>query len=515
VKNRKKKDKNKKVQILDTTLRDGEQTTGVAFTAEEKLTIAKGLLLDVRVDAIEAGSARVSKGEFEAVRDICKWAKERRILYKVETLGFVDDDRSVDWIYKAGGKVLNLLCKGSLKHLSLQLRKSKEEHVKDINKTIEYAKSRGIKTNIYLEDASNGLKDSKEYVFYLLDNIKAANRIMIPDTLGIWNYEECYSFCKELTDRYDYEFDFHGHNDYGLAVANSLAALNAGVTRVHTTVNGLGERAGNCPLSQAAVAINDHIGYKLGVVEKNLKNMSMLIESLSGVRIAQNSPIIGENVFTQCCGVHADGDKKGNLYCNTLIPERFGGERIYALGKSSGKASIQKNLELLGIELDDVKLQKVLARVVELGDKKEKITLSDLPYIVADVLGEAMLERVKLLDFSLAIRSYKKPVARVKLSIDGDIYENKASGDGLYDSFMLAVQKIYLGIGKKLPRLVDYSVRIPPGGKTDALVETLITWENGGTFKTKGVDPDQTTAAIKATLNMLNREISTGNKGGL
>ena len=308
--------------------------------------------------------------------------------------------------------------------------------------------------------------------------------------------------------KYNCKFDFHAHNDYDLAVANSLAAIKAGITRIHTTVNGLGERTGNCALASIIAVIHDHTDFSTNVIEKNFSNLSELVESISGIRLSPNKPIVGEKVFTQCCGVHADGDKKGKLYFSKLIPERFGGQRVYALGKTSGKASIEKNLEILGIELDEESKKKVLKRVVELGDKKEAITLSDLPYIVSDALGESIHHNVKLIDFSLALNSKDRPSARIKLEINNKKYEQTATGDGQYDAFMRAVKTIYSKLNKKLPKLVDYTVRIPPGGKTDALVETVITWKNSSTFKTRGVHSDQTTAAIKATLNMLNRNNS-------
>ncbi len=493
------------IKIMDTTLRDGEQTAGVAFTVDEKLAIAKALIIETGIDAIEVGSARVSEGEFNSLIEICKWAKTKNLLDRIEVLGFVDKNRSVDWISDTGCETINLLCKGSLNHLINQLKKTPEQHVNEVNEVIRYAKTKGMKVNVYLEDVSNGMISSKKYVYFLLDNLKGVNRIMLPDTLGVWTPEQTYKYCKDLAEKYDYDFDFHGHNDYGLAIANSLAAISAGVTRLHTTVNGLGERTGNCPLAGMIANINDHTSYSINVVERNLNNISRLVESISGIRVTPNAPVVGENVFTQCCGIHADGDKKGDLYCNKLAPERFGGERVYALGKTSGKASIQKNLELLGIELDDDALKKVLKRVVELGDKKETITPSDLPYIVSDVLGESIRQNVKLIDFSLNLNSKDKPIAKIRLLINNKEYEQSATGDGQYDALMKAIRMIYKKLDNKLPRLIDYAVRIPPGGKTDALVETVVTWGNGKAFKTRGVDSDQTTAAIKATINMLNR----------
>ncbi|MCP4051432.1 MAG: 2-isopropylmalate synthase [bacterium] len=494
------------IKILDTTLRDGEQTSGISFTEEEKLLIAKALLLDLNIDAVEVASARVSEGEFKAAKHICRWAEDHNMLDRIEMLGFVDYNKSADWILQTGCKTMNLLCKGSLNHLTNQLNKTPEDHIKDINKTVQYAHKAGIKVNIYLEDFSNGIAADTDYIFYLIDNIKGVNRIMLPDTLGILNPDSTFEYCSILVKKYpDLKFDFHAHNDYGLAEANLLACVNAGISRVHTTINGLGERAGNCSFASAVAVIHDHSEFKTMVVENKTKDISSLIESFSGIRVAQNTPVVGENVFTQTCGVHADGDKKGNLYFNKLLPERFGGQRNYALGKTSGKASIQKNLEKLGIELDEEAQKKVLQKVIEFGDKKEKVTLADLPYIIADVLGTPINTRVKLIDFSLVLKLNLKPSAMVKLEIDGVQIEANATGDGQYDAFMKAVSSIFTVRKETIPELVDYSVTIPPGGRTDALVETIITWKDKTSFKTRGVDCDQASAAIEATINMLNQ----------
>jgi (R)-citramalate synthase len=236
-----------------------------------------------------------------------------------------------------------------------------------------------------------------------------------------------------------------------------------------------------------------------------LTRVSKVVESFSGIRIPPNKPLIGEFVFTQCSGIHADGDSKNHLYYNELLPERFGRTRTYALGKTSGKANIKKNLEDLGIDLDAVSLKKVTDRVIELGDQKEFVSAEDLPFIVADVLSsQSIEEKIKIRNYAIAHAKGLKPMASLSIEIGGIEYEESSSGDGQYDAFMRALRKIYAKLGKPLPALVDYVVTIPPGGKTDALVETVITWENGHEFKTRGLDPDQTSAAIKATVKMLN-----------
>ncbi|NLJ43587.1 MAG: 2-isopropylmalate synthase [Bacteroidales bacterium] len=494
---------------MDTTLRDGEQTQGVSYTPLEKLHIASLLLRDVKVDRIEVASARVSSGEFEALKLITGWARQNNMHGKVEVLGFVDGDISLDWIHNAGGKVINLLCKGSLRHLEKQLRKTPGQHVEDIRYIIRRAGERDMQVNIYLEDWSNGMLNSEDYVFYMIDNLKDEHisRFMLPDTLGILNPEQTYTFCKKVTDRYPgLHFDFHSHNDYDLAVANVFSAVRAGIKGVHTTVNGLGERAGNAPLSSVIGVLHDQLDAETGVDEFQITNASKIVETFSGIRIPVNKPVIGENVFTQTSGVHADGDSKDNLYYNNLLPERFGRRRKYALGKQSGKATIKKNLEEFGLNLSPESLAKVTQRVIELGDKKEDVTPEDLPFIISDVLGNDRADyKIFIKNYSLSLSYGLKPSASVQIEIDGNLYQETSSGDGQYDAFMKALRIIYDRLGKELPTLTDYEVSIPPGGKTDALVETVITWNfRSREFRTKGLDADQTESAIKATEKMLN-----------
>ena len=498
-----------RVEIMDTTLRDGEQTQGVSYTPLEKLHIAKLLLKDLKVDRIEVSSARVSSGEFEAVKQITEWARHNNFQRKVEVLGFVDGDLSLNWINDAGGKVINLLTKGSLRHLEKQLRKTPEQHANDIRKILKKAESVDMQVNIYLEDWSNGMINSEEYVFYMLDSLKDENieRFMLPDTLGILNPVQTYDFCKKVVDRYpSLHFDFHAHNDYDLAVANVFSAVRAGITGIHTTINGLGERAGNAPLSSVIGLLHDHLNAETGINEFEITKVSRIVETFSGIRIPVNKPVIGENVFTQTSGVHADGDSKDNLYYNNLMPERFGRKRKYALGKQSGKATVRKNLEEFGLFLSPDSINKVTQRDIELGDKKENVTTEDLPFIISDVLGNDRTEyRIFIKNYSLSLSFGLKPHASVQVEIDGKIYQETSSGDGQYDAFMKAIRIIYEGLGKELPLLIDYQVSIPPGGKTDALVDTIITWSiNEKEFKTKGLDADQTESAIKATEKMMN-----------
>jgi D-citramalate synthase len=270
----------------------------------------------------------------------------------------------------------------------------------------------------------------------------------------------------------------------------------------------LGERAGNAPLSSVLAVLKDQLGEETHLKESKINKISRLVETYSGIRLAPNKPVVGDYVFTQCAGVHADGDSKNNLYCNDLLPERFGRVREYALGKTSGKANIRKNLEALGIELDDESMRKVTDRIIELGDRKEMVTTEDLPYIVSDVLNHDASDeqKIKILNYSLSLAQGLKPVASLKIEINGETYEESAAGDGQYDAFVRALRKIYADLRRPFPMLTNYSVSIPPGGRTDAFVQTIISWNFAGVdFKTRGLDADQTEAAIKATIKMLNR----------
>ena len=498
------------IEIMDSTLRDGEQTSGVSFLPHEKLLIARMLLQDINVDRLEVASARVSDGEKDAVKMICRYAENAGMLDRVEVLGFVDGKLSLNWISDCGCRNINLLAKGSLRHCRQQLHKTPDEHLDDILHSLDYADKKNMGVNVYLEDWSSGMSDSPEYIYKLMDRLMDTNvrRFMLPDTLGITNPLQVIDFFRKMRNRYpNAHFDFHAHNDYDLAVSNSLAAVLCGAKGLHVTVNGLGERCGNAPLASVQVILKDQFKARTNIKEDKLNDISRLVEEYSGIAIAPNQPIVGENVFTQVAGVHADGDNKDNLYCNELVPERFGRSREYALGKNSGKANVAINLQKLGLELTPEQMTKVSKRITELGERKEIVTHDDLPYIVNDVLKHTTPEeKVKLISYMVTSTYGLKPIASIKVEIRGRQYAAESTGDGQYDAFVKALRKIYKTyLDRTFPILANYAVTIPPGGRTDALVQTVITWRNGNKMiRTRGLDADQTEAAIKATLRMLN-----------
>ena len=343
---------------------------------------------------------------------------------------------------------------------------------------------------------------------YVDEHIAALNdmpvkRIMLPDTLGLLAPGQVREFVGRIISAFpNRHFDYHGHDDYGLGTANTLEAAMAGVHGVHVTVNGMGERAGNVTLDEVVVALRDHAGIRTGVDERALSDISKLVEVFSGRRVPANKPIVGENVFTQTAGIHADGDMKGNLYESRLTPARFGQHRTYAMGKLMGKASLDFNLERLNISLTPEQKQQLLTRIVELGDQKKNVTTSDLPFLISEVLQTRELRVFEVKDYSVVSNRGLRPTATVLVRYRDKEIHATGSGDGGYDAFMQALKSIEKQLGFELPRLLDYEVRIPPGGKTDALVETTIKWEGG--MKTRGVHSDQLAAAIQATEHALN-----------
>ena len=500
-----------RIEVMDTTLRDGEQTPDIAYAPAEKLQIARMLLQEVKVDRIEVASTRVSEGERQATRRMTAWARKNRALQRIEVLGYSDGKISADWIAGAGGRVMNLLTKGSEIHCRQQLGKTPEQHWKDVTSTLAYARRKRLTVNVYLEDWSQGVRHSPDYVFRMMAVLVdfPVKRFYLPDTLGVLSPDEVSHFVRLMTDSWpDLHFEFHAHNDYGLATANCLAAVKAGARGVHTSVNGMGERAGNTRLAEVVATLHDRTHFRTNVVESRLGAVSRMVEAFSGKELAANTPIVGRDVFTHTAGIHSDGDAKGDLYTTALAPGRFGRKRRYAMGKLSGKASVDHNLKALGIELSSQDRDVVLRRIVELGDKKHVVSPEDLPYIIADVLARPEATRVRIERYEVNVGSEGEPSAEVTVRYGRRTATARASGDGGYDAFMNALKKAAKRFKLPVPRLVDFRVRIPPGGRTAALVETVISWRShergGGNFTTLGVDSDQIAAAVIATEKMLN-----------
>lgn len=379
------------ISVFDTTLRDGEQTEGVMFNADEKLYIAKALITDLNVDHVEVASCKTNDEDWCAVQKITRWAIENNFEDRISVLGFVDGEKSMKWLVGTGCKNINLLVKGSLNHCKNQLNKTQDQHFTDIEETISTLKGQNFNISVYLEDWSNGIIHSQSYVFNILKILgkKEIQKIYLCDTLGILSPEQTYDYVSMCIKEFPkIDFEFHGHNDYGLATANTMQAVRAGVTGIHATINGLGERAGNTSLAEIIVALKDFKIATTRINEFSLLKLSELCVSYSQKEIPHNAPIVGKNSFTHISGIHVDGQTKQNLYEGLLKPSRFGREWSYPLGKLSGKKALQYKLKSLDSEdLSIAEQQKILDRIALLG--KKKIAITD------DILDEIIKEAKK------------------------------------------------------------------------------------------------------------------------
>ncbi|MFH1316212.1 MAG: alpha-isopropylmalate synthase regulatory domain-containing protein [Candidatus Woesearchaeota archaeon] len=503
-------------EILDSTLRDGEQTPGVNFNTKDTLEIAKRLIEVAGCDSIEIASTQTSPAEYRSAKAVCDWARPLGYLDRIEILCFLNES-SVDWAEEVGCRTINLLAKGSKRHSSVQFNGTPEEHISRASQTAKYAIDKGISVNAYLEDWSGGMLNSDygrsdSYVNKMVQSLKeqGANRIMLADTLGILVPEEVEEFISYMVRTFpDIIFDFHSHNDLGCAVDNSVAAVKAGVIRVHTTVNGIGERAGNTDLSQLAVRLAKKTEeYRTKIDLKSLHNLSILVDVLSGVDVAANAPIIGRNAFTQDCGVHAHGDSKGGLYEGLLSPEEVGRVREYGLDKHAGNASIYQNMRKLGIDitLEKDQVSHLLGKIKDISDQGFYLDAYDLPILIEDEFGIKVC-KVRVIDYKEThLEKGEDPRAVVKLRVNGIEYEREGTGKGPFDAFMHAVGGICQSLGKPIPTLRKYRQKSRPGQETESFVETYIVWDDGARyFETIGSSRNQIESEIKAAEKMLNR----------
>jgi len=497
----------RRVEVLDTTLRDGEQTPGLSYTPGEKLHLARVLLTRLGVDRIEIASARTSDGERAAVRRIVDWARAEGMLERVELLGFCDGGASARWMAELGAARMNLLTKGSEEHCKKQLRMTLDAHLSAIVESVAAADACGVQVSgAYLEDWSRGITASRDHVMALTESLLGlgVSRLFLADTVGCLSPDEVRRHVATMRDAFPTaHFEFRAHDDYGLATANTLAAAAEGVRAVHASVNGLGERAGNARLCEVIVALRDHAALETGVDESTLYEVARLVETFSGKPLADNTPVVGSDVFTQTAGVHADGDRKGDLYASRLTPVRFGRARSYALGKLSGRASLDQNLSRLGILLEEHERDELLSRIVELGDQKRPVLATDLPFLINDVLGRAAPPKL-VRDYTVTVRHADLATAEVLLERDGRTARARADGRGGYEALMSALGRAACELGLSLPKLLDFRVRIPPGGGVEALVETTIRFgDDADGVSVSGVARDLMAAAVIATEKML------------
>ena len=489
-----------KIRVFDTTLRDGEQTPGVSLTPENKLRIAKRLD-ELGVDVIESGFAAVSEGELEAVKLIADANLRAEICSA--SRGVKGD---IDAVAKAGADSIHLIIPVSDLHIEEKLRKTREQVLGITSDMVKYAKDCGLTVELSAEDATRAEFEFLKKVF--ATGVEAgADRVVACDTVGVLTPERSYQFYGDLTKALSVPVvSVHCHNDFGMAVANTVAALRAGANQFHATINGLGERAGNASLEEIVVSLMSLYKLKLNIKTEKLYGISQLVQRLTGVYVQPNKAIVGENAFTHESGIHTQGMLANPATYEAIAPELVGGTRRLASGKHSGSAGIKATLKDMGLFPNEEQLQDVFERVKSVGDKGKTVTEADLMAIAETVLGLSKVKPIQLLEITVVSGNTVTPTASVRLKLNGNGKGKEVRGAdmgvGPVDAAINAVKK---AIQEVEPiQLEQYNVKAITGG-TDAMVEVMVRMRKGGrTATAMGVREDIVMASLDAVIGCMN-----------
>lgn len=488
-----------KVKILDTTLRDGEQTPGVSLTPDEKLRIAIQLG-ELGVNVIEAGSAITSEGEREGIKkvvnedlpaEICSFARAVKV--------------DVDAALECGVDSVHLVVPTSDLHIEHKLRKTKEE-VKDLAiDTIEYAIDHGLLVELSAEDSTRSDMDFLNQLF--AEGIEAgAERICACDTVGMLTPDKAYKFYENLVKQ-GKPLSVHCHNDFGLAVANTLSAIQAGASQAHVTVNGIGERAGNASLEETVVALYSLYNIKTDINIEMLYDVSRMVSRITGVHLQPNKAIVGENAFAHESGIHADGViKKAETY-EPITPELVGHKRRFVMGKHVGSHIIKKRIQEMGLRVNDQQFRQIFTRIKSLGDRGKCVTDVDLQAITEDVLGIMGEKVVELEELTIVSGNKVTPTASLRLNIQDKEVLEAGIGIGPVDAAIVAVKKSIKDFADI--DLEEYHVDAITGG-TDALIDVVVKLKHDGNVVTaRSTQPDIIMASVEAYLSGVNKILST------
>ncbi|MGZ4934864.1 MAG: (R)-citramalate synthase [Halobacteriota archaeon] len=486
------------MKFFDTTLRDGEQTPGVSLTADKKLWIAKALD-KLGVDVIEAGAAVTSAGERAAIHavaheglraEICSFARALR--------------GDIDYCLACDVDSVHLVVPVSDLHIEKKLRKDRETVLRMAVDTTQYAVDHGLIVELSAEDASRA---DHEFLleFYRQGVSAGATRLCFCDTVGVLVPDRTEALFAELSRLGP--ISIHCHDDFGVATANSLAALRGGATQVHVTVNGLGERAGNAALEEVVLALQALYHAKTRITTRELYPVSRLVSRLTGVPIAHNKPIVGENAFTHESGIHTHGLLADTRTYEPITPEMVGRERRIVLGKHAGSASVHLALQELGLDASEEQLSDILKRIKELGDKGKRITDADLQAIADAVLEINREARIKLEELTVVSGNIVTPTSSIKLSVDNQEVVEAGVGLGPVDAAINALRK---AMGKLADiTLEEYHVDSITGG-TDALVEVWVKLSRDGhAITARGARADIIMASVEAVVEGVNRLLPT------
>ncbi len=486
----------KTVKILDTSLRDGEQTPGVSLTPEQKLQIAKQLDI-LGVDYIEAGTAVISEGERRGIKGIANEGLKAEISSFARLL-----KGDIDAAIECDVDTVNLVAPVSDAHIKKKLKTDRESLRNRTFEMVDYVKGHGLKVEISAEDASRA--DTGFLKSFFSDLAAVVDRLCFCDTVGIL-YPERTKELFELICGFNTPVAVHCHNDFGLATVNSVVAVLAGAEVVHVTVNGLGERAGNASLEEVVTALELLYGMKTNIVKSKLYETSRLVSNLTKVLVASNKPLVGDNVFTHESGMHVHGTLADTTLYEPMDPGIVGRKRRFAFGKHTGTASVKMALEEQGIQADKEQMGVILAKVKELGDKGKLVTDADFQAVVDNVLSIERGEKIKLVDLSVVSGKNVYPTASIRLEIDGEDVVEAAVGVGPVDAAINALKKGIRGMEMADLRLEEYHVDAITGG-ADALVNVVVKMSRRDrTITASGVSEDIVLASLYALINGVNR----------
>ncbi|MCL4435581.1 MAG: 2-isopropylmalate synthase [Thaumarchaeota archaeon] len=491
--------KDERILIFDTTLRDGEQTPGVSLTPENKLQIAKQLDR-LGVDIIEAGFPITSKGEIEAMKSIAKAGLNAEICGLART-----SRKDIDAALECGVDSIHTFIATSDIHLKHKLKMTREQALEKAIDAVEYCKSHGVTVEFSAEDATRTDPSYLKKVFGAVCDA-GANRIDIPDTVGVITPDKMFQLVTDVKTVVDVPISLHCHNDFGLAVANTLAGINAGARTAHVAVNGLGERAGNASLEELVMALYCLQRRKTGIHTELIYETSRLVSRIAGIVIQPNKAIVGENAFGHESGIHTHGVLEMPLTYEPMAPELVGRKRWIQAGKHAGGHGIDAQLKELGIDVNQNQLKEIVERVKDLGDKGKRLSETDLSALARAVLGQTAPDEkmVTLQDFSVMTGVRVVPTASVRVVIGDKSFVASETGVGPVDSAMKAIQKATDSFGEI--RLKEYRLEAITGG-SDALAEVRIKVEdaNGITSSASSAGEDIVVASVEAMLDGINK----------
>ena len=490
-----------KVRIFDTTLRDGEQTPGVALSPEQKLHIAHKLD-ELGVDAIEAGFPVVSEGERKAVKLITEANLKAEICGLTRT-----NKKDIDTAVDSGLKYIHNFIATSDIHLEHKLKLTRDEALQKAIEAVEYAKSRGLEVEFSAEDATRSDREFLKKVFSEVAKA-GADRIDIPDTVGYSTPQYIAEITKDAIEASKLPVSVHCHNDFGLAVANAISGIQAGAQCAHVTINGIGERAGNASLEEFVMALQClqfDTKWETGIKTQLLYDTSRYISNLVGVPVQPNKAIVGENAFGHESGIHTHGVLINPLTYEPISPELVGRTRWFQVGKHAGVHGMNSMLKEYGVEPDKEQTKQILEKVKAIGDQGKQVTDVELLSIASEILGERGIKRiVQLTGFSVSTGIGTMPYAFVKLNIDGKDTFATDYGVGPVDASLNAIQKITGKISEV--RIKEYGLASIAGG-SNALCEVTIKVEDpyGNMASAKSIGEDIVTTSVQAMIDGINR----------